>query len=483
MHPKIQSYIASIEALFGLDKYRFDSYTLHREITIKQETSYLLNLVWFPRSIGDINLEEGNPPGTCVVEVDFHTGALKSIIFVGGVSFAQGPYINVEALSRNDVQYMVQFMNEKGMLRQAYHPHPYTHTDTSTHPHPHQKQRTPLYKIKLLSTDSVVLQACINEINILGVSIQIKWDQSLKLVMFSCYGDLPAQDELLIEEFTLTLPKIKHLIAEQVKLIALPVGQSMEKGMGKQRGQAQQKRQIYGIEEIWIRNHNDGAVTYPFLFESETTARLQLNLPLTWTEQQIKELPSTSSLSFEYEVTLEQALNKENHPDLQPITKEEEQACIAEITALCSALYPQQSGEWQLSSLRRKNNYIEGIVLKEKNEDTSIPISISSGKIVVFLDRLTLKVRNYIDRTRWMELLELPQTTQRSTPEVTEEVPQGFNLKYKLMEALPLLYPHIELTPTYIWNQQEKKYVLCAKLDCEHCVDANSGDVIRLNSI
>lgn len=136
--------------------------------------------------------------------------------------------------------------------------------------------------------------------------------------------------------------------------------------------------------------------------------------------------------------------------------------CIAEITALCSALYPKESGLWHLSSLRRKNNYIEGIVLKEQNGD---------GKIVVLLDRLTLKVINYIDRTKWLALLDFPQITQDS------------NLKYKPREALSLLYPYLELTPTYVWNQQEKRYVLCAKLDCEHCVDAKSGDVINLNSI
>jgi hypothetical protein len=469
MHPKIQTYVANFEALFGLDEYRFDSYSVYRQITAKQETSYILNLIWFPRSVDQISLEEGNPPGTCVVEVEFETGALKSIIFVGGVSFARGPYMDVEALRRNDTQPIVQFMNEIGKTTQA---------------HPHQQQRTPLHKIKHLSSDSLLLQACINEIDILGVSIQIKWDQSCKLVMFSCYGDIPTQDEILVEDFTLTLSKINQLIAEQVNLIALPVGQSMNKLMGKQREQAQHNhRQVYGIEEIWIRNHNEGAVTYPFLFENETTERLLLNLSLTWTEQQIKPLPSTSPLSFEHEVTIEQALNKEKHPDLQPIIKEEEQVCIAEITALCSALYPQQSGEWYLSSLRRKNNYLEGIVLKEKNGDASIPISISYGKIVVLLDRVTLKVINYIDRTRWMELLELPQTTQEVTQGVTQGVSQGFNLKYKPMEALSLLYPYLELTPTYVWNQQEKKYVLCAKLDCEHCVDANSGDVIMLNSI
>lgn len=464
MHSKIQNYIVNIEALFGLDEYRFDSYSFYRQITAKQETSYLLNLIWFPRSVVDINIDEGNPPGTCVVELNFETGTLNSIIFVGGVSYARGPYIDVEALRRNDMQHIVQFIDEIG-------------TPTQAHPqaHPHPQQPTPLYKIKHLSSGSVVLQACINEIDILGVSIQIKWDQSCKLVMFNCYGDMPAQDEMLIEDFTLTLPKIKQLIAKQVKLIALPIAKSIDKPMGEQREQAQHNyRQVYGIEEIWIRNHNDGAITYPFSFEGETTERLQLNLPLTWTKQQMKQLPSTSPLSFEDEVTIEQALNNEKHPDLQPITKQEEQACIAEITALCSALYPQQSGEWYLSSLRRKNNYIEGIVLKEKNGE---------GKIVVLLDRVTLKVINYIDRTKWMGLLELPQTNRISTQAVTPEMSQGSKLKYKPMEVLSLLYPYLTLTPTYVWNQQEKKYVLCAKLDCEHCVDANSGDVIGLNSI
>lgn len=460
MHSIIHTYITKISAQFGLDEYRFDSYFFHRQITDKQETRYLLNLIWFPRSVADINIEEGNPPGTCVVELDFETGALNSIIFVGGVSFARGPYIDIEALRRNDTQLIVQLMDQ---------------IDKAAQVHSHQQQPTLLYKIKHLSSGSVVLQACINEIDIYGVSIHIKWDPSCKLVMFSCYGDMPAQDEILIEDFTLTLPKIKQLIAKQVKLIGLPVGKSIDKPMGEHREQAQHNyRQVYGIEEIWIRNHNDGAITYPFSFEGETTERLQLNLPLTWKGLQIKELPSTSPLSFEYEVTIEQALNKEKHPDLQPITKEDEQDCIAEITALCSSLYPQQSGEWYLSSLRRKNNYIEGIVLKEQNGD---------GKIVVLLDRVTLKVINYIDRTKWMGLVKFPQTTQLSTQEVTLEVSQGSNLKYNLMEALSLLYPYLTLTPTYVWNQQEKKYVLCAKLDCEHCVDAGSGDIISLNSI
>lgn len=444
MHPKIQAYIANVEAFFGLDEYRFDSYSFYREITNKQETSYLLNLIWFPRSVVDFNIDEGNPPGTCVVELNFETGALKSIIFVGGVSFARGPYIDVEALRRNDMQYIVQLIDEIGKPIQA---HPQVHPQA----HPHQQQQTTLYEIKHLSSDSILLQNCINEIDILGVSIQIKWDQSCKLVMFSCYGDIPAQDEIGVEDFTLTLSKIQQLIAEQVKLVSLPVEQAQHN-----------YRQVYGIEEIWIRNYNEGAVTYPFLFVNETTERLQLNLPLTWTEQQIKLQPSTSRLSFEHEVTIEQALVKEQHPDLQPITKEEEQDCIAEITALCSTLYSKESGLWHLSSLRRKNNYIEGIVLKEQNGD---------GKIVVLLDRVTLKVTNYIDRTKWLGLLEFPQITQ------------GSNLKYNLMEALSLLYPYLTLTPTYVWNQQEKKYVLCAKLDCEHCVDADSGDIISLKSI
>lgn len=452
MHPKIQAYIANVEALFGLDEYRFDSYSFYREITTKQETSYLLNLIWFPRSVADINIDEGNPPGTCVVELNFETGALKSIIFVGGVSYARGPYIDVEALRRNDMQHIVQFIDEIGKPTQA---HPQAQ--------PHQQQRTTLYKIKHLSSDSILLQYCINEIDILGVSIQIKWDQSCKLVMFSCYGNIPAQEEIGVEDFTLTLSKIQQLIAEQVKLVSLPVEQAQH-----------DCRQVYGIEEIWIRNYNNGAVTYPFLFVNETTERLQLNLPLTWTEEQIKPQPSTSPLSIEDEVTIEQALNNEKHPDLQPITMEEEKKCIVEITALCSTLYPKQSGLWHLSSLRRKNNYIEGIVLKEQNGD---------GKIVVLLDRVTLKVINYIDRTKWMGLLELPQTNRIGTQEVTPEVSQGSNLKYNLMEALSLLYPYLTLTPTYVWNQQEKKYVLCAKLDCEHCVDANSGDIISLKSI
>ena len=50
-------------------------------------------------------------------------------------------------------------------------------------------------------------------------------------------------------------------------------------------------------------------------------------------------------------------------------------------------------------------------------------------------------------------------------------------------EAYEKIRTQIELTPVYVYDFDQKKYILCGKIDCQYGVHAASGDVISLDDL
>ena len=50
-------------------------------------------------------------------------------------------------------------------------------------------------------------------------------------------------------------------------------------------------------------------------------------------------------------------------------------------------------------------------------------------------------------------------------------------------EALEKLKGYFELTPVFVYNEKQKQYVLCGKLDCHYGVNAATGEVMALDEI
>ena len=50
-------------------------------------------------------------------------------------------------------------------------------------------------------------------------------------------------------------------------------------------------------------------------------------------------------------------------------------------------------------------------------------------------------------------------------------------------EAYEKLKDKFELKPCYVYNFDEKKYVLCGKLDCQYGVYATNGDIVSLDGL
>lgn len=50
-------------------------------------------------------------------------------------------------------------------------------------------------------------------------------------------------------------------------------------------------------------------------------------------------------------------------------------------------------------------------------------------------------------------------------------------------EAFEKIRPHLTLTPVYVYDAEQKQYVLCGKLDCPYAVHAATGERLSLNEM
>lgn len=46
-----------------------------------------------------------------------------------------------------------------------------------------------------------------------------------------------------------------------------------------------------------------------------------------------------------------------------------------------------------------------------------------------------------------------------------------------------MLYRKIELTPVYVYDKESEQYKLCAKVDSELAIDAETGELLDMGSL
>ncbi|MBX4340909.1 hypothetical protein K4G93_22535, partial [Mycobacterium tuberculosis] len=76
-------------------------------------------------------------------------------------------------------------------------------------------------------------------------------------------------------------------------------------------------------------------------------------------------------------------------------------------------------------------------------------------------------VLNYIDNQFMLEMYDSLEAPGNVT--VTQD------------EAYEKLKGLFELQPFYVYDDEQKQYILCGKLDCHHGVNAETGEVVLLN--
>lgn len=96
MDIRIKELLDATQQKYGLDNYYLHSHEIYRDVTILGETNYFLSMEWFPAHMKEWK-GDYNPEGTAVITIDLQSRNYKSVIFVGGISYANGtPFQNID---------------------------------------------------------------------------------------------------------------------------------------------------------------------------------------------------------------------------------------------------------------------------------------------------------------------------------------------------------------------------------------------------
>lgn len=423
MDPRIQELIDFTRVKFGLGSYYLQRHQLYQNVNIFHKTVYTLCMEWFPNHVNEQEDDDSNPDGTAVIEINVNSGKFESVIFVMGKTFAEDG-VSFAGLAQNDIIKWIE--QETGL---AY-----------------RKQ----FQLHKEEEGELCFKECIDGVAVSpSGSIEVKFDQKGSLTFFAVHGQFPSKEIVKEETYTLSLDTVEHLAKEQLKLIEFP---SYEK---------KRLYPIYAVEEIYVMNNRTS--TIPFEVIVDTRSYLQIDKTIYWDEPLDKQF-KRKEISWIENITPEQAFSCEPSLNSFPITKLEQEQCLMAVKDLLRQEYPNDSGKWVLKTLHRDKGYIHA-VLRANQQDNCV----FQRKLMIMIDANSLQVFNYIDNKPMLEVFDEFQAPEKVT----------INKK----EAYEKLKDLFELKPFYVYDFQQKQYVLCGKLDCHYGVNAENGEVIALDNL
>lgn len=417
MDARIKELVDFAKDQWGLTEYYLGRHRLFRRLMLDGETLYLLNMEWFPNIYADWTEEEENPEGTASININIHTKEFQSVIFVQGLTYAEKGVV----FANKDIKEVKEWLTaitglniEKDFVCKQ--------TDKREYYFEERWNSVPLSP---------------------SCSINVGFNENGELTFYAKNVSVTTYKRELEEEYTLLLADIEDIAREQVVLAKFPENDGMI--------------MVYGVEETYIRNDRKGSI--PFMQE-QVGFRKNINKEIDWQEP-MKDSFERKFLHWDDEISVGDAYFKGAHPDSLPITDEDAEKCIQEVTDFLRMKYPNDSGKWMLKYLYRENYKLIAHL------EESIPKSLFAGRILIFHDKGG-KIVNYMDRKElWDEILDTKINEEKEI-KVTEE------------EAYHKLKPYFTLTPYYVYDSEDNRWVLCGKLDCDYFVDVESGEISKL---
>lgn len=413
MDLRIQELIDFTKTKFGLDNYYLQRHRIDRNVNIFNETVYTLSMEWFPNHA--VQEDDGsNPEGTASIEINLKSRKFKSVIFVMGKSYAKDGIM----FANFHTEDIIKWVEDE--------------TDLT-----YGKQ----FQIHKEEEGEIHFKECIDGIDVSpSGSIEVKFDQEGQLTFFSVNGQFPSIEMIIKETYNLSFEKVERVAEQQLKLIEFP---SFE-----------QKKvfPVYAVEEIYVMN--DQTSTIPFEFIVDVRSFLQIDKTLYW-DKPINQSFDRKELSWIKDITAEQAFSFEPSPDSYPISKIEQEKCVIAVNDLLRQAYPKDSGNWILKTLNRDKGYIRAL-LRANEQDNRV----FQRKLMIMIDAKSLRVVNYMDNKPMLEVFDQFQAPEKVT--VNKE------------EAFEKMKELFELKPYYVYDFEQKQYVLSGKLDCNY-----GGDSIK----
>ncbi|WP_144699641.1 hypothetical protein [Fictibacillus phosphorivorans] len=421
MDSRIQAFLDQAQTTFGLGNYYLHHHSLWRDVNHFNETSYTLCLEWFPN--GTVSDEDGsNPDGTAVIEYNVNTGNLKNAIFVMGETYAQDG-ITFNGGTEEVIKWIEQ---ETGL---TYNEQFQLHNETD---------------------NEIEFRAFIAGIPVSPAGyIEVKWNDNRELTFFSVHGEFPTGDQVIRETNSLSLEEEEHIAKEQVKRIEYP---SFDQ---------RKLFAVYAVEEIYIRNKDKMTKSFEILQDGGTSKKvnriLEWNKPITVAFER-------KEIDLQEEITVDEAFSCTPSPTTRPITEEDEKKCVEAVERLLRQEYSEDSGIWRVNTLHRDKKFLVATLGMDQHETR-----VFKRKLSVFLDPHLMDVVNYIDNQFMLEMYDSFKAPGVVT--ITQD------------EAYEKLKGLIELKPFYVYDDEEKQYILCGKLDSHHGVNAETGEVVLLDEL
>lgn len=422
----IQNIINSTKEKYGLDCYNLYRHHFSRKVNLFNATTYVLNMEWFPDHADKLQEEEGlNPEGTAVIEYNLTEQIYEKVIFVGGISYAAAEL----AQKRVDRDTVIRWIQQETGLEYGKQ-------------FQFQKEDGKVYDFT----------ACFDGIQLSPSGlIRVSFDQDGRLTYYSIDGPFPSRNRVDSEYFSLSIDDVESWAKEQVRFLEIP---SFEE---------QRMTAVYGVEERYIV-HSNPTLTLPFV--SFHHSSVDVNEVLKWDSPMEHPVElERRQLDMNDEVTMEDVIAGIPHPDSFPITKEEQLQCMDGTALLVRQLYPEASGKWTLTTLHREQNYIVA-TCRQRGETKNI----FSRKLMIFFDRISREPVNYIDNQTFQDAF-------------FQDFKSADAIKVSKDEAYEQLRSSMELTPAYVYIPEQKKYILCGKLDCKYAIRASDGERIVLSDV
>lgn len=421
MDKKVQEVIDYTRRKLGLVNYTIKRHEIFRESKSPDKTSYLLSMEWFPNGVKQID-EAFNPSGSVSVDIDIHTLAIQSIVFVQGISYAEeAPY---PALEKEAVIQWVENMTELKYEHQ--------------------------FKLVDYEDDYFRFQATIESIPLSPPGfINVEFNLDEQLSSFYIEGNFPINRSIVPEQFTLTLDSVADIAKNQCKLMNFP--DDIDKKW----------LPTYGLEEVYVTNNDNDVL--PFEYIERFPKPIRIDQVLEW-DKVIKEEYTYEDIDLSSEVSIEQALNLEADPNTFPITESEQNKCRAETKQLLQREYGSESGKWTLTSVYREHGYFIAEV-----KPTLPKNNVIERKLKIIIDSINLHVINFVDNKAFVNMFA---HFQEADPVIISQE-----------DAFKKLYEYIEITPVYVFDSECEKYILSGKIDCNYGMNGANGEVVLLEDI
>lgn len=421
MNEKLKEIIDSNSEKFKLDNYTLKNHHIFREQTGMGKTSFILSMEWVPKEIKEW-ADDYNPPGTAIIDIDVHSRLLRRIVFVENENLT-----DADLPDASSTELAIEWVEQETGLTFGRQ-----------------------FKLIHEEEKELLFHAAVDNIAVFpSGTIQLEFNEAGKLSLFSIDGYFPDESQLDWEPFALTPDTILPIAQAHSKLLEIPLEEE-----GKWTA-------VYSAPTIFVTN--DGKRTISFEEVESPKSYIEKDITLEW-KAPLGSTFSMRKVDLSLEATEDEAFAGTVYDDNEVLTVEEQEKAEDATRKFLQNEFPEDSGKWRLSAIWRENGYIFA-ELKPAAPDARV----IDRKIKLIVDSATFEPINYIDNSIILDMFQ--DFEQADKPVLSIE------------EAFSKLRPHIEITPVYVFDKKQDRYILCGKADCDYGIDAVTGSLILLDEL